>query len=192
MLIFAWIYPHNPGCNHGKCEGFLAILIPDPKNVICHPGSDSDSASLVDGADPSYMFQGCQIWPLSQAAKPWSCQSLECRYHLWFCFRKYYMGQICNLVFHLMWLASLLWSPVYWFWKKTCWNKSPPKPKPSGEKILAQFVLTNNKNSYRIEKKSSEVQLPPFPSWKRNIQHQIPFKMEHEMKPNKKNGHILE
>ena len=74
--------------------------------------------------------------------------------------------------------------------KKACWNKSPPKPKPSGEKILAHFVLTNNKNSYRIEKKSCEFELPPFPSWNRNIQHQIPFKMEHEMKPNKKIGHI--
>lgn len=69
-------------------------------------------------------------------------------------------------------LSSLLWSLAYWFWKKTCWNKSPPKPKPSGEKILPHFVLTNNKNSYRIEKKSCEVQLPPFSSWKRNIQHE--------------------
>ena len=66
----AGIYPHNPGCNHGKCEGFLAIVIPDPKNVICHPGSDEDSASLGGGFPIQAICFRVVDLALSQAAKP--------------------------------------------------------------------------------------------------------------------------
>ena len=98
-IYFRYVYKSdinwcNLGSLYGKCryllgftpttqdaimasvKVFLAIVIPDPKKVICHPGSDEDSASLVVDL------------ALSRAAKPWSCQYLECRYHLWFRFRK--------------------------------------------------------------------------------------------------------